>query len=180
MPPPFKVELLSYDPSWTERAAAEAQALASALGPVLLTVHHVGSTAIPGISAKPVLDLMPVVTSLQGLDRHGGEIEALGYEWWGEFGLPGRRYCTKSDPGTRRRLVQLHCYEDGSSEIERHLAFRDYLRERPDIARAYEREKTRCQKLHPDDSHAYSDCKSASIKAIEDEALARRRKVSAD
>lgn len=173
MPPPIKVGLLPHDPRWAEAAEAEGWALAGALGPALLAVHHVGSTAIPGISAKPILDLMPVVASLPGLDARREAVEALGYQWWGELGLPGRRYCTKDDPGGGRRLVQLHCYEDGSPEVARHLAFRDYLRERPELALAYDREKARCRDLHPDDSHAYGDCKGEWIGRIEAEALAR-------
>jgi GrpB-like predicted nucleotidyltransferase (UPF0157 family) len=172
MPPPIKVELQPHDPKWVDSALAESQLLASALGTNLMVVHHVGSTAISAIHAKPVLDLMPVVEDLQALDGARGSIEALGYEWWGEFGLPGRRYCTKSQPATGRRLIQLHCYESGSTEIVRHLAFRDYLRQAPAIATRYEEEKMRCQRLHPEDSHAYSDCKSGWIKAIEAEALA--------
>jgi GrpB-like predicted nucleotidyltransferase (UPF0157 family) len=172
MPPPFKVELLPHDPRWASNAADESRALAAAIGSGLLNVHHVGSTAIPGIHAKPVLDLMPVVTNLAELDSRRREIEALGYEWWGELGLAGRRYCSKSDPETGRRLVQLHCYAEGSSEITRHLAFRDYLREHPDVARVYDREKARCQTLHPSDSHAYGDCKDGWIKKVEAEALA--------
>lgn len=116
---------------------------------------------------------MPAVASLAALDGHRADIETLGYEWWGELGLPGRRYCTKSDPVTGRRLIQLHCYADGSPEIARHLAFRDYLRERPDIASAYDREKMRCQRLHPRDSHAYGDCKAQWIGNVEAEAVAR-------
>lgn len=169
---PIQVELHAHDPRWAGQAQAESDLLASVLGPILLTVHHVGSTAIPGIRAKPVLDLMPVVAELASLDRRRAEVEALGYQWWGERGLPGRRYCTKTDRTTRRRLVQLHCYAQGSPEITRHLAFRDHLRRHPDIAAAYEREKVRCQALHPDDSHAYSDCKSAWIQRIEADALA--------
>lgn len=172
MPPPIKVNLVPHDPRWAEAAAAEGKALAQALGSIVLRVHHVGSTAIPGISAKPILDLMPVVTSLAELDERRSALEALHYAWWGELGLPGRRYCTKDDPGTGERLVQLHCYADGSPEVTRHLAFRDYLRERPDVARAYDEEKARCQRLHPEDSHAYCDCKNAWIKRIEAEALA--------
>ena len=125
MPPPIKVELLPHDLRWTENATAEAEALAEAIGPCLLTVHHVGSTAIPGIRAKPILDLMPVVVSLSKLEKRQHHIEALGYKWWGELGLPGRRYCTKDNPATGLRLIQLHCYVDGSAEITRHLAFRD-------------------------------------------------------
>lgn len=172
MPPPIKVELKPHDPQWIDAALAESQVLALALGATLRAVHHVGSTSIPGIRAKPVLDIMPVVGDLQTLDHFRASIEELGYQWWGEFGLLGRRYCTKTYPATGRRLVQLHCYAEGSPEITRHLAFRDYLRQAPAIAAAYEQEKIRCQRLHPDDSHAYSECKADWITTVEAEALA--------
>ena len=171
MPPPFTVELKPHDPQWASKAEAESQMLAVAIGSCLLGVHHIGSTAITDIHAKPILDLMPVVASLAELDDRRQQIETLGYEWWGELGLPGRRYCSKSDPATGRRLVQLHCYAEGSREITRHLAFRNYLRARPELARAYEREKIRCQALNPDDSHAYGDCKGRWIERVEAEAL---------
>ncbi len=85
MPPPFKVELCPYDPLWAENAAKEGNALGLAIGPPLLTIHHVGSTSIPGIHAKLILDLMPVVSSLSELDGQKSNITALGYEWWGEL-----------------------------------------------------------------------------------------------
>ena len=171
MAPPFRVELRPHDPQWASKAAAESQAPAAAMGSCMLNVHHIGSTSIPNIHAKPILDLMPVVTGLAELDKGRQQIEALGYEWWGEFGLPGRRYCSKSDPDTELRLVQLHCYAQGSPEITRHLAFRDYLRGHPGVARAYDCEKIRCQALHPDDLHAYGDCKSHWIERTEAEAV---------
>jgi GrpB-like predicted nucleotidyltransferase (UPF0157 family) len=174
-PRPIKVELVPHDPRWAVMAQEEGEALATALGSTLLAIHHIGSTAIPGISAKRILDLIPVVTGLPELDVRQGDIKELGYEWWGELGLPGRRYCSKSELRTGRRLIQLHCYVIGSPEIERHLAFRNYLRERLEIARAYDQEKVRCQSLHPNDSHAYSDCKGAWIRTIEAEALVRYR-----
>ncbi|HEU4804418.1 MAG TPA: GrpB family protein [Nitrobacter sp.] len=171
MPPPIKVELMPHDPSWAIGAGIEAKELLAAIGPCLLTVHHIGSTAIPGIQAKPILDLMPVVSRLSELDTRQREIEALGYQWWGELGLPGRRYCTKAEPATERRLVQLHAYEDGSFEIIRHLAFRDYLRARPHLAAEYDRIKTHCQSLNSNDSHAYGECKEKWIAKTEAEAL---------
>ena len=119
-----------------------------------------------------MLDLVPVFSDLRAMDQHKHEIMTLGYEWWGEFGLPERRYCTKSDPDTGQRLVQLHCYVEESPEIDRHLAFRDYLCKRPEIASQYAEEKARCQRLHPDDSHAYGDCKSAWVGRFEEQALA--------
>ena len=97
---------------------------------------------------------------------------SLGYEWWGEYGLAGRRYCALSEPETGRRLVQLHCYASGSPDIARHLAFRDHLTRHPGIARAYEAEKRRARELHPDNSHAYTEEKAAWIRTMEAEALA--------
>jgi GrpB-like predicted nucleotidyltransferase (UPF0157 family) len=171
MSPPIKVELLPHDPNWSQLAGTEARLLAETLRPNMLIVHHIGSTAIPGIRAKPILDLMPVIHSLAELDKCQGKVKALGYDWWGEFGLPGRRYCTKSDRKTGHRTVQLHCFEDGSTEITRHLAFRDYLRSNPKLAAEYDRMKSDCQRRHPNDSHAYSDCKEAWIRSAEAEAL---------
>jgi len=80
MPPPIKVELVQHDPRWAVDAKAEAKLSADILGRCLITVHHVGSTAIPGIRAKPILDLIPVAISLTNLDTRRSDIEALGYE----------------------------------------------------------------------------------------------------
>jgi len=168
---PNRVELLPHDPDWTLRAEVESAALRAVVGDILLVVHHIGSTAIAGIHAKPVIDLMSVVRSLDALDALRDGIESLGYEWCGEFGLPGRRYCRRDDPGTGRRLVQVHAYAEGHGDIVRHLAFRDFLRTHSDVAHAYDREKQRCQRLHPDDSRAYGACKSDWIRAVEARAL---------
>jgi GrpB-like predicted nucleotidyltransferase (UPF0157 family) len=169
---PFAVDLQLHDPAWAFRAREEARRLAEALGATLIVVHHIGSTAIPGIRAKPILDLMPIVSDLAALERQRPIMEKLGYAWHGTYGLPDRRYCTLDDPRTGRRKIQAHCYPQASPEIPRHLAFRDYLRANPEIARAYEAEKCRCRDLHPGDHQAYGACKSTWITRIEAVALA--------
>lgn len=140
LPVPIKVELRPHDPQWAEQACRVAGTLHAALGDNLLQVHHIGSTAIPGIVAKPVLDLLPEVRSLAELDACQKALQELGYAWRGELGLPGRRYCSLDDPDSGQRLVQLHCYAQGSPEIERHLAFADHLRQHPGIAQQYQQE----------------------------------------
>jgi GrpB-like predicted nucleotidyltransferase (UPF0157 family) len=169
MPPPIPVILAPYDPEWPQMAASHAERL-RVLGPTLVIVHHIGSTSVPGLAAKPIIDLMPLVTHLTDLDRERGRIEALGYEWHGEYGIPGRRYCTlAAEDGIR--AVQLHIFERNSPHAERHIAFRDYLRAHPAVAAAYETEKRRARDLHPNDSHAYTDEKSAWVCQAEATAL---------
>jgi GrpB-like predicted nucleotidyltransferase (UPF0157 family) len=113
---------------------------------------------------------MPLVTSLDYLDRGRSDVEALGYDWHGELGIPGRRYCTLSDEAGNR-IVQLHFFTIDSPGAEPHIAFRDYLRAHPNAANAYESEKHRARDLHPHDSHAYSEEKAAWIRHTEAEAL---------
>ena len=169
MPPPIPVILAAYNPDWPQLAASHAERL-RVLGPVLVIVHHIGSTAVPGLAAKPIIDLMPLVTNLADLDRERGRVEALGYKWHGELGISGRRYCALSDE-SGIRIVQLHFFKADSPHAERHIAFRDYLRAHPESANAYERIKRRARELHPNDSHAYTDEKDAWIRMMEATAL---------
>lgn len=162
-----KVELVAHDPSWSKLAAAEGNRLKATLGDNLYDVQHIGSTSVTWIKARPTIDLMPRVQNLAALDAKSEEIKALGYDWRGEEGFAGRRYFTRDDPNTGRRLFNVHAYQYDSRQIERHLAFRDYLNSHPDEARAYEAAKERAAALYPDDMLQYDQAKSAWIRAHE-------------
>ena len=166
---PIPVTLAAYNPGWPQMAASHAERL-RVLGSILVIVHHIGSTAVPGLAAKPIIDLMPLVTNLADLDRGRWRVEALGYNWHGELGISGRRYCTLSDE-TGIRIVQLHFFKADSPHVKRHIAFRNYLRTHPQAASAYEDEKRRARDLHPNNSYAYTEEKAAWIRSVEAAAL---------
>jgi GrpB-like predicted nucleotidyltransferase (UPF0157 family) len=158
-----RVWLAPHDPAWKEMAAAEGARLGGVLGENLVAAHHIGSTAIPGIAAKPVVDLMPVVRSLEGLEARRADVEALGYLWRGPFGIEGRRYCVLERNG--KRVFHVHFYAEGNANIASQLAFRDFLLAHPDEAQAYEKTKRKAAAAHPDNSMAYNDHKSGWIRA---------------
>ncbi len=166
---PIPVQLVAYDPEWPGAATRYCHELLS-LG-LFLVVHHIGSTSIPAMAAKPVIDLMPLVADLSAFDGHRAEVEALGYVWHGEFGVDGRRFCTLDD-ASGKRIAQLHCYQEDSPHAKRQLAFRDYLRAHPNVAADYEAEKYRASKLFPDNSTKYAEEKGTFIRAAEAKALA--------
>ncbi len=166
MPP--DIVLVDHDPKWAEMARAEAWRISRALGHEVVAIHHIGSTAIPGIKAKPVLDFLVFVRDLDSLDASSSELEAIGYVDRGEFGIPGRRYFVKEIEEIRSH--QLHCFLDGDPEGERHILFRDYLRAYPDEAEQYERLKMGLAAQFKNDTNAYADAKTEHVRQVEHKA----------
>jgi GrpB-like predicted nucleotidyltransferase (UPF0157 family) len=164
------VTLAAHDPRWLETATAEGVRISAAIGAPVLRVEHIGSTAIPGIAAKPTIDLMPIVATEAILDTCRAPLEALGYLWRGEYGISGRRYSVLEQSG--KRLFHVHIFAEGNENIARHVAFRDYLREHRDEARAYEVAKRAAATAHPWNSMAYNDHKSDWVRACQQRALA--------
>lgn len=163
------IRLVEHDPGWSAGFEREATRIRYALGEALIALHHIGSTSIPGIVAKPVIDMLGIAPSLDALDDHAAQVVALGYEALGEFGIPGRRYFRKDDEhGTRTH--QLHTFAIGSPEVLRHLMFRDFLRAHPADAQAYAALK-RALARDAVDMRAYSDGKTDFIREIERRAM---------
>ena len=164
------VVVVDHSPAWETMFEAEARAIRDILGDTCIEVHHIGSTSVPGLAAKPIIDIMPVVTDITLADARRAEFERLGYEYLGEFGIPGRRYLRK---GGDERTHQVHVFAQSSThDIGRHLAVRDYLRAHPQVARQYGELKKALAQAHPYDIEAYCDGKDAFVKAMEADALA--------
>jgi GrpB-like predicted nucleotidyltransferase (UPF0157 family) len=161
-----KVEVVPHDPRWRNAFEAEAKHIAAALGENVVAVHHIGSTAISNIYAKPVVDLLVEVRDITEVDGRSSAMETLGYEVKGEFGIPGRRYFRKDNQGGIR-THQIHAFEVGSAEVERHLAFRDYMIAHPGDAQEYSELKMKLAEEHPQSMDGYVDGKDGFIKEID-------------
>lgn len=132
----MRVTVVPYDSRWPTAFDAEAARLVDAVGEIFVAIHHIGSTAIPGLHAKPIIDILLEVDELSRLDARRPAFEELGYEALGEFGIPGRRYFRRNDDaGTRTH--QIHAFAVGTPNVERHLAFRDYMIAHPAEAAVY-------------------------------------------
>lgn len=161
---PKPLIVLAYDPSWP----LEFERIRAALGEKVLhqanTVEHVGSTSVPGLAAKPIIDL-DVVIPIGQFELFKTYLEELGYQHEGDQGIPGReafRYESKPD------LMKHHLYvcEIGSAELHRHLTFRNWLRDHPEDRAAYAAVKMEMAEKYRSDRDAYQNAKSAIIEQI--------------
>jgi len=165
------VRPVAHDPSWSRKFEGEAARIGAALGGAATAIHHIGSTAIPGIFAKPIIDILVEAPSVEAVDEKTASMEALGYEAKGEFGIPGRRYFRKNDEAGIRQF-HVHAFAADSEGVVRHLAFRDYLRSHPDAAQEYSQLKRELAERYPTDDEAYMDGKDPFIKVTQRAALA--------
>lgn len=164
-----KVVVENYCEQWPEMFNQESRLLSSIFGEELLAIHHIGSTSVPGLKAKPIIDIMPVVKNIRSVDRYNEQMAGLGYEVLGENGLPGRRYFRK---GGENRTHHVHVFQhDNLSEINRHLAVRDFLRAHPEKAEIYGNLKEKLAQRNPADIEAYMDGKDDFVKELEKKAL---------
>lgn len=128
------IKVVPYQTDWPEKFKQESALIKLQLKAIVQQIHHMGSTSVPGLMAKPVIDILMEVTDLAALDSHSYLMEQLGYEVMGAYGIPGRRYFRK---GGYNRTHHVHAFLRGDDNIKRHLAFRDYLIAHPKIAAEY-------------------------------------------
>jgi GrpB-like predicted nucleotidyltransferase (UPF0157 family) len=167
------IQIDDYDAEWPERVLEISGILTATLAELAVRVEHVGSTSVPGLPAKPILDIDVVYDRGATLAEVVDLLATLGYEHQGDLGIPGREaFRRPSDDvpraGTGRTWPAHHLYacRDDSSELLRHIAFRDYLRQHPETVREYGELKRRLAQRHATDREAYTEAKTEFVEAI--------------
>jgi GrpB-like predicted nucleotidyltransferase (UPF0157 family) len=165
--PSDRVELVEHDPRWADLFEEERAQLAGVFDGKAVGIEHIGSTSVPDLCAKPIVDVLIGLRELELTDEQIAAMERLGYAYLGEHGLPGRLFFRK-DPRTHH----VHVVEHGGEHWERQLVFRDTLRRDPEERQRYDEFKRRlAAEGHP--REAYTELKTPFIREVE--ARARRQ-----
>ncbi len=158
------LEVVEHDPAWPAEYERERALIADALGNLVFAIEHVGSTTVPGLGAKPVIDILIGVRRFADSERCVRPLDELGYEYRGEAGVPGRIHFRKIVRGVR--MHHLDIVQKGSDFWDRSILFRDYLRGHPEDAQEYYELKVRLAAQFGDDYPGYTEAKSEFIEAI--------------
>lgn len=157
------VKIVPYNPVWERLFVAERERIAAAIGHHALAIEHVGSTAVPGLAAKPILDIAIGVESLDHVPACVAPLAGLGYEYKGENGLPERHYFTRGLP---HRTHHLHMVVVGGYQWSTLIPFRDHLRRNPDAVAQYQQLKEELAARFPHDRMAYTEGKAEFIQSV--------------
>jgi len=159
-----KLKFVPYNPEYSKLFKQEKKLLKNAVGNYILDIQHIGSTSIPGIIAKPILDIAIAVNNFEVAKVCIKPIEHLGYIYMGEYGLARRHFFIR---GIHCRTHNIHMWEINSHDWKRHLFFRDYLIKNPEVAKQYVDLKLKLLEQYQHDRDRYQDGKSSFIESIE-------------
>jgi len=154
--------VVPYDPLWPRAFKAEADRIERACVGLPIQLEHIGSTSVPGLSAKPVIDILAGVPSRAKREHYIAAIRSLGYEHVGAYGLPGRDYFRRGSPRTHH----IHMVDESSALWADWLMFRDFLRASPETAREYDALKRELALTFADDKNKYQDAKGPFIRSV--------------
>ena len=159
------IELHPYDPDWPAAFERERRLLAPLLGPDARLIEHMGSTSVPGLPAKPIIDIIVLVDDLGAAQGAIPALEETGYSFWRDNPDKTKLYLVKGLPPAPRRTHHLHIHDD-PEEVERHLIFRDHLRSSAEARAAYLALKEELATRFRDDREAYSKGKTAFVDGL--------------
>lgn len=163
----MKIRLTEYDEKWVQMFKDEALFLRGIFGEEIIKFEHFGSTSVPGMKAKPVIDMMCLVKDIKIIDTSNERMQSLGYDVAGEWGIDGRRLFRK---GGENRTHHIHVYQEDNPHIERHLVVRDYLRIHPEEVERYTYLKEELAQQY-DVTAFYSKAKKPYVQELEQRAL---------
>ncbi|MFW6064326.1 MAG: GrpB family protein [Candidatus Natronoplasma sp.] len=173
-----KIKLVEYDPAWLENFERLKSIYLESLGDKLIKVEHVGSTAVPGLCAKPQLDIDLVIEDYSSFEDVIHALAELGYEYQGDFGIEGREAFGREDrlapwdgSNSRKQSHNLYVCPKNSRELRRHLAFRDRLREDEECRKRYADLKRRLVRKYRDNREAYTEGKTKFIERVLEEIM---------
>jgi GrpB-like predicted nucleotidyltransferase (UPF0157 family) len=167
------IRIVEYDSAWPIAASQELGRIRAAVGPTAVRLEHVGSTSVPGLAAKPILDLQLSVASIEPTAAYADPLEDLGYLFAPDPGSPDFHFFGK--PAERPRSHHVHVCEAGSEHEFRHLAVRDFLRTDSAEVAKYAALKREIAPKHPQDRLAYIDAKEDYLTDLEARAVAWAR-----
>jgi GrpB-like predicted nucleotidyltransferase (UPF0157 family) len=156
------VVLAPPDPAWAEQFREISDQLREACGDKFVAVHHIGSTSVPGLAAKPLIDMLPVLRRHDDGPPLAAPMEALGFVYFGAYGIEGRHFFRRKGDLD----VNVHMFETGHIEIERHVVFRDALRSDSKLLAAYQALKQELAARFPHDVDSYAKSKSDFIEGV--------------
>ncbi len=154
--------VVDYNANWSSQYEQEKQQILLGLGDTVTNIQHIGSTSVPGLAAKPVIDILLGLKQIPPLPTQVSSLETIGYSYYGEFGIPGRHYFCKGIP----RTYQIHAVLVNSEFWERHILFRDFLRNHPKAAQRYEALKRKLAQEFECDRPSYTNSKTPLIEQL--------------
>ena len=161
------VIIADYKPMWPTLYEEERAHILHVIGDCIEDIQHIGSTSVPGLGAKPIIDIMVGIHDLSLVDNCVQPLQRLGYEYLGEFGIPGRHYFRKPPEAlTPHRTHHIHVVKTNHDGWKRNILFRDYLRAHTEDAKQYEVLKRALSKQFGSDREGYTDAKTEFIEAV--------------
>lgn len=156
------VVLTAHDGAWAKQFEDLAAQMKKTCGDKLVTIHHIGSTSVPGLAAKPLIDMMPELRHHEDGPLLAPLLEPLGFLYFGAYGIEGRHFFRRKGDVE----VNVHMFETGHIEVERHLVFRNALRSDAKLLAAYQRLKEELVTRFPNDVDSYARSKSDFIEGV--------------
>ncbi len=162
---PAEIEVVDYDPEWPRVFEELVAPIRAALGDLALSIEHVGSTSVPGLAAKPIVDIDVVIRSAVDLAEVAQRLAPLGYKHLGDLGLPGREAFGREDGAVRPQRHLCVCIQ-GARPLVEHLLLRDYLRSHPEDAERYAAVKRELAVRFRLDREGYVEAKSGMVQEL--------------